>query len=71
MLKKVFKYVLWTVFLFGIFFLTLNFAITQQEKKECRDWQKQGGYHLEGFYIPKWAKAQCDHYNIIVDAPIK
>ena len=44
-------------------------AFDGQEEFECNQWQSQAKTY-ENFYITKWQKAQCDHYNITIEAPV-
>ena len=45
-------------------------AIESQEIYECHVWQQQAAeYPL--FFMADWQKSQCDHYGIIVKAPVR
>lgn len=53
----------------AIILMGANGAMSGQEEFECNQWQSQAKTY-ENFYITKWQKAQCDHYNITIEAPV-
>jgi hypothetical protein len=48
----------------------LNFAIQKSERLECIKWQKWA-QEYPTFYLTQWQDAQCRHYNVPINAPVK
>ena len=59
--------------LIGLFFI-LGWAfmsgLEKEERYECYKWQRWS-QELRVFYLTPWQKAQCDHYGIKIDAPVR
>ncbi len=52
-------------------FVLADYSLTQDQKLECRKLQDQARtFSGQGFYITEGEKAQCDYYNMEVDAPV-
>ena len=58
------------IILFAVFLIGLGKALDAHEQVECYKWQQQAS-QFEGYYLTDWQKQQCDHHNIIINAPIK
>jgi len=67
-MKKTIGWLIVIAMIIGMGFL-LKGAIEKSEKLECVKWQ---GWAKEypNFYTTQWQKDQCDHYNLIIEAPV-
>lgn len=45
-------------------------SLDQGQKNECLVWKDQATHYL-GYYITPWQKMQCDHYGVVILAPVK
>lgn len=54
----------------GAMLAIFTIGLGSSEKNECVKWREQSKQYKE-FYLTKWQKDQCDHYNISIDAPVK
>lgn len=51
-------------------FFGMGEGLNRHEVAECLEWQ-QWADEYQGFYLTEWQKAQCDHYEITIDAPVR
>jgi hypothetical protein len=54
----------------GFVFFYAFVALPRSERAECLEWKDEAQHYL-GYYITKWQKMQCDHYNISIDTEVK
>ena len=64
------KYIFFTILLFLVFGWYAIQALNAEEHTDCYKWQQQAK-NYEDFYLTKQDKAQCDRWNIKINAPIK
>jgi len=62
-------------FMFAILFIATIGILAEkafggQEQFECQTWQAQAKT-FKGFYLTKWQKAQCDRWQIKIEAPVQ
>lgn len=50
--------IIFSIILSSVFFVALNYGITQTEKNECVKWQKQSE-QFSNFYWTDWQRQQC------------
>lgn len=44
-------------------------GMDKQAEADCIKWQQEATEYV-GYYLTEWQAAQCEHYQITVDAPV-
>lgn len=52
------------------FAAVINFSLGESDKMDCLTWQQEATQYSQ-FYLTKDEAAQCQSYNIVVNAPVK
>lgn len=53
-----------------LFFVATNKGLGGYEQYECQKWQAEAKTY-DGYFLSRWQKAQCDNYDIEIDAPVQ
>lgn len=70
---KIYHFVLLVIVLATIFILFLmatSKGLSGYEEYECQKWQAEAKMY-EGYFLAEWQKAQCDHYQVKIEAPVQ
>ncbi len=72
-MKKILKIILSTIIIIAlliIFFKAAEGGLEKMERIECLRWQETAKT-IPGFWLTPWQKAQCDHWGIEINAPVR
>lgn len=58
------------VFISILFFVATDKGFSGYEVYECKKWQAEAKTY-QGYFLAGWQRAQCDHYQIEIEAPVQ
>lgn len=58
------------VFISILFFVATDRGLRGYERYECQKWQAEAKMY-QGYFLTGWQKAQCDHYEVEIEAPVQ